>query len=431
MENLYSFTWNSEYVISLAAAFLPFALVLPKRKYGILMMIAGFIAIYGLWFTRTIPGYSFGFDVLYYIAIYIGLVFLIRYSCELDFIASLFVVTNILCLQHITYKVNLSIVSLIDVHLRDTWWYFIYDVSSMAVCSVAAYLLLAKKMKDVEITINSAIQVVITIAAIVVTIFLSEYTQPVLIARVGDDYGYIIALVSLYAIIICVTSMAFLYQSVIAAHLKEENRVMGLLIEKDKQRYETAKLTAEKIRIKYHDLKHEMSQRQLDEEEMKEFKETETNYQSLMYSGSKALDLLLMEKVSLAEKRGCHIKSVVDGSLLSFMPSYQIYSLFGNILDNAINAASEMKEEEEKIISLSISLLRSNIVITCSNYTKEAPIIVGGLPKTRHKDKENHGYGMKSIRNTVLAHKGVFKITYEDRQFKLKIAFPHKEEVKA
>ena len=81
MENLYSFTWNSEYVISLAAAFLPFALVLPKRKYGILMMIAGFIAIYGLWFTRTIPGYSFGFDVLYYIAIYIGLVFLIRYSC--------------------------------------------------------------------------------------------------------------------------------------------------------------------------------------------------------------------------------------------------------------------------------------------------------------------------------------------------------------
>ena len=176
---------------------------------------------------------------------------------------------------------------------------------------------------------------------------------------------------------------------------------MGLLIEKDKQRYETAKLTAEKIRIKYHDLKHEMSQRQLDEEEMKEFKETETNYQSLMYSGSKALDLLLMEKVSLAEKRGCHIKSVVDGSLLSFMPSYQIYSLFGNILDNAINAASEMKEEEEKIISLSISLLRSNIVITCSNYTKEAPIIVGGLPKTRHKDKENHGYGMKSIRNTA------------------------------
>jgi hypothetical protein len=144
----------------------------------------------------------------------------------------------------------------------------------MAVCSVAAYLLLARKMKGVEITINSAIQVVITIAAIVVTIFLSEYTQPVLIDKVGDNYGYIIALVSLYAIIICVTSMAFLYQSVIAAHLKEENRVMGLLIEKDKQRYETAKLTAEKIRIKYHDLKHEMSQRQLDEEEMKEFKET-------------------------------------------------------------------------------------------------------------------------------------------------------------
>ena len=48
MENLYSFTWNSEYVISLAAAFLPFALVLPKRKYGILMMIAGFIAISAL-----------------------------------------------------------------------------------------------------------------------------------------------------------------------------------------------------------------------------------------------------------------------------------------------------------------------------------------------------------------------------------------------
>ena len=425
MKDFYSFIWNSEYVVSLAAAFAVFALVLRKRKMGLLYILGGFLLIYGFWLTRTIPGYSYAFDIVYYLLIYIGLFFLVRFSFELSFTSSLFIVKNILCLQHLSYKVNLSFVALVDIHLRENWWYFLCYLVSIAICSVATYFLLARKIRKVEITANSATQVFISIAVLIASIILSEYTQPVLIERVGDDYGYIIALTSIYAIIICLTCMGFLYQNVVATHLKEENRVMSLLIAKDKQRYETAKLTAEKIRIKYHDLKHEMSLRQLDDEEMKEFKDTETNYQSLMYSGSKALDLLLMEKISLAEKGGCHIKSVVDGSLLGFMPSYQIYSLFGNILDNAIEAAKEMESEEQRTISLSISLLRNNVVISCQNYSKHAPLMVDGLPKTRKKDTENHGYGMKSIRNTVEAHKGVYKVDYRDGQFQLKIVFPY------
>ena len=426
MKELFTFTWNSEYIFSLAAAFSVFALVLRKRKRGIITTAVGFLVLYGFWYTRNINGYSYKFDTLYYLAIYAGLTLLIRYSFELDFVGSLFVVTNVLSLQHLSYKVNLSIISLIDVGLRDSWWYFLSYVLCVSICSLAVYFLLARKMKGVEITIKSSTQVITTIAVVIATIFLSEYTQQALIDRLGGDHGYIIALVSVYAIIISIFSMAFLYQNIIATHLQEENRVMGLLIEKDKQRYQTAKLTAEKIRIKYHDLKHEMSKRELDEDEMREFKETETNYQSLMYSGSMALDLVLMEKVSLAEKNGCHIKSVVDGSLLSFMPSYQIYSLFGNMLDNAIEAAKEMDKEEERIISLSVSLLRNNVVITCTNFTKTLPTFENGLPKTRKKDADNHGYGMKSIRNTVEAHKGVFKATCKDREFNLKIVFPHK-----
>lgn len=408
----------------MAASYFLFASVMKKRCHGLIKMILGFLFLYGFWYCRAIPGYDIKFDVLFYLGIFTLLFYITRFSCQLDSIQSLFLITNVLCLQHITYKIQLSLIVLIDLHLRDTWWYFLIYFFVISMCCFITYFLLIRKMKGVEIKINSSTTIIYSILIIITTIIISYYTQDVMIDNLTPNYNWAIMLINLYAIIICVISMSYLYQSVIANQLKEDNRVMELLIEKDKQRYESAKITAEKIRIKYHDLKHEMEQRILDEEEMREFKETQTNYQTLMYSGNKALDLVLIEKVLLANKKGCHIKSVVDGSLLSFMHSYEIYSMFSNLLDNAIEACHGVKPEEENIISLSISLVRKNVVILIENYCSGQVDIIDGIPLTNKDDKENHGYGIKSIINTVNKYHGLYYFSVKDNLFTAKIVLP-------
>lgn len=425
MNELYAFLWNSEYVFSMASCYFLFASVLKKRKQGWLKLVLCFFFMYSFWYCRAIPGYDSNFDVCFYLGFFVLLYFTSRISLQLNAIQSLYLITNVLCLQHLCYKIQFGFISLIDISLRDTWWYFLIYLFVVAICCLSTYFLLVRKMKLVEIKIQSARLIFISITVIVSTILISFYTQEVLITAIPK---VVLFLINLYAIIICIIGMSYLYQTVIANQLKEENHVMELLIEKDKQRYKTAKITAEKIRIKYHDLKHEMEQRKLDEEEMKEFEETKTNYQTLMYSGNKALDLVLVEKVLLANKEGCHIKSVVDGSLLNFMHSYEVYALFSNLLDNAIEACHTLEKEEERMIFLSISLVRKNIVILTENYFAKKPLLEDGIPITTKKDKENHGYGIKSIVNTITKYNGVYQFSCRDNLFEVKLVLPKKED---
>lgn len=53
-----------------------------------------------------------------------------------------------------------------------------------------------------------------------------------------------------------------------------------------------------------------------------------------------------------------------------------------------------------------------------------------GLPVTTKKDKEYHGFGVKSIRQSVEQHNGVTTISTDSGWFRLKLLIPLSEESK-
>jgi sensor histidine kinase regulating citrate/malate metabolism len=57
--------------------------------------------------------------------------------------------------------------------------------------------------------------------------------------------------------------------------------------------------------------------------------------------------------------------------------------------------------------------------------------VVDGLPVTTKTDKENHGYGLKSIKNIVELNDGVLGFSVNDDVFEIKIIFPYREPVLA
>jgi sensor histidine kinase regulating citrate/malate metabolism len=107
------------------------------------------------------------------------------------------------------------------------------------------------------------------------------------------------------------------------------------------------------------------------------------------------------------------------------MEIQDIYSLFGNALDNAITAVSGLEDPEKRVIFMKVHIQDSFLSIHFENgfagklkYDSNAQIM------TTKEDREIHGYGLKSIQRVVGKYNGEVSISAEDHRFVLNLIFP-------
>lgn len=114
---------------------------------------------------------------------------------------------------------------------------------------------------------------------------------------------------------------------------------------------------------------------------------------------------------------------MADGKLLGFMKYSDIYALFGNALDNAIESVVKIEDKSKRLIGLKIFEKSGQALIHIENYCEDLPQFHDGLPKTR-KSGEGHGFGMKSIRYIVKKYGGNLTISSAAKTFSLDILLP-------
>ena len=120
---------------------------------------------------------------------------------------------------------------------------------------------------------------------------------------------------------------------------------------------------------------------------------------------------------------------MADGECLDFMQESDIYSLFGNAIDNAIEAVIKLSDDEKRIIGVKVCAVGNMITVNIHNFY-EYDIRFNhetGLPETSKKNKNIHGYGMKSIRYIVEKYDGSLSVKAKDGIFRLDILFPWKK----
>ncbi|MDD3796989.1 MAG: ATP-binding protein [Lachnospiraceae bacterium] len=197
-----------------------------------------------------------------------------------------------------------------------------------------------------------------------------------------------------------------------------------------KKQYEVTRETIDSINRKCHDLKHQMwVLRGITDEQEKEayYKELEHDimiYDTALKTGNKALDTVLMEKGLFCKNHGIQWSCMADGAKLEGMKLEDIYAIFGNALDNAIQAVMEIQDDEKKVISVKILTQNHLIMIQVQNYFERNLKFENGLPLTTKKDKRNHGFGMKSIRYTAEKYNGTITVQAKNNIFMLQILIP-------
>lgn len=95
-----------------------------------------------------------------------------------------------------------------------------------------------------------------------------------------------------------------------------------------------------------------------------------------------------------------------------------LYTLLGNAIDNAIEAVMNLPEEK-RLISLNIKDMGQMLYIEVENYFDGSLSVEDGVIITTKSDKENHGYGVRSIRMIAERYNGNVEIKTEGDLFSL------------
>lgn len=201
--------------------------------------------------------------------------------------------------------------------------------------------------------------------------------------------------------------------------------ILQQLWKQDQAQYESVKASMDAISMKCHDLKHVFNriEGKLNQEELAQLQSAITMYDSRVETGNDVLNVVLSEKNLVCSKHGIQFSAMMDGSLLTFLTPVQTYTVFGNLMDNAIEAVQQVPAEN-RIISLSCQHTPAGIEIEESNYFNRSAAPPADSIRTTKMDVARHGFGIKSIQYIAQQYGGTVETTMQEDMFFLRIFFP-------
>ena len=233
---------------------------------------------------------------------------------------------------------------------------------------------------------------------------------------------------SLYAIISCALLLLLFFGLWESDRTHAEADAYREMVHVQKEQYERSKKSIELINIKCHDLKHQIQALRTNENapSVKELEHEIMIYDSAVHTGNEVLDVILREKQLQCEAEGITMTCLLDGSAISFMEEMDIYSFFGNLLSNAIEAASKLEDKSRRVISLSGRKVGNMFFLHEDNHYAEEPHLVESLPQTTKNADDLHGFGMKSMERTAKKYGGEMTFRFESGKFSIDFVFPLK-----
>ncbi|MDO5378693.1 MAG: ATP-binding protein [Clostridia bacterium] len=298
--------------------------------------------------------------------------------------------------------------------LREEFGILIY-LSIYAIVYVSCYFVFFRRYQSGDEDFINRKILAILIAVIAVNSLLSAVYPP----KDSDQASMLYTFVLLSRIFLCVMGLIMQFFVLDWLKLRFQQSQLEQLLESQKAQFEIAKKSIDTVNINAHDLKHQIavitsaihqseSARAI-ESELDEMRRMIDTVDTAYRTGNKALDVTLTEKSRICQSKDICLSVIADGAAVRFMSDVDIYILFGNALDNAIEATEAIADPSGRIISASVRQEQGVVSIHVENTFAHAPTFENGMPQTQKHDKAFHGYGVKSIQRIVEKYGGNMK----------------------
>ena len=393
-----------------------------KRKgYWLRILLMAVVLLISAALLNSVPLYTISYNFLKYFIWFFLTVFTGIFTCRMPFSIALFSSIGAYVCQHMAFKAGEAATHFmpkdIGVQAND----IVYLLVVLCVY-IFAYLVYARRIKSMDQKFLSKNQFVFLCMGVAVYTSLLQYVFAEYIDHMPD--AVYISYASL-DIVCCLFALSIQYGLFRANLLEEEKWMMEHILHMQEEKFRESKENIELINIKCHDLKKQLSGLHgLDQEELQRLQGILNVYDMSVKSGNNVLDIILAEKSLLCQQAHIQLECMASGASLNFISASDVYSIFGNAIDNAIESVLHVSDLNKRFISISIKEARGLIVFHIENPYSGVLQFEDDLPVTTKSDKSFHGFGLKSIRLMAEKYAGYVSIVARDGLFSLNIAIP-------
>ncbi len=248
----------------------------------------------------------------------------------------------------------------------------------------------------------------------------------------GDTNIWFVLVLRLTHVAICAFVLYSSWEVLVGARLAAEVEQAERMAAERERQYALSRENIDAINLKCHDIRHQIRHladgvdggTRVDSGILEDIAREIDVYDSLVRTGNDALDTILSEKSLLCSQEGITLTCIADGAALDFLPAAEIYSLFGNALDNAIRAARELDDPDRRTISLNIQRVGDLATVHVANFCAAMPTFTDGMPQTTQADHTSHGFGTRSMRSIVERHGGTITFSTAGDTFTVDALIP-------
>jgi sensor histidine kinase regulating citrate/malate metabolism len=235
----------------------------------------------------------------------------------------------------------------------------------------------------------------------------------------------------IYAICFCVLMLVLQVLQHRDLVIQKKMAVNQTLWEQRQMQYQISKENIDLINRKCHDMKHQIAalmQMGGDNLQREQFVEDVQNmieiYDSAPDTGNEVLNTILAQRSLYCNMHNIQWSCMADGTVLTFMENIDLYTLMGNALDNAVESVEKLSDPKQRRIDLQIGQREAFAVIQVQNPFYGTVKIKNGLPVTSKVDRQNHGFGVRSIRSIAERYQGSASVRTENGVFVLNVVIP-------
>ena len=367
------------------------------------------------------------FSILFFFIAFFGLIGSLMACFKVNIQAAMFLGTAGYAMQHFTYKLIQIVIGSIEKGIPSFVDnnYGIYGIyASFVIISLPIfYNMFGKKIHNNEtLIIEDSRLLIISIILIICTVILNLIYES--FVKVSNLTLFIVG--CLFDMVCCFLTLFIEFEMLKSKEISEAYIQMKTIWESEKKQLEISKENMDYMKILVHDLKHELNESTLliSKDKVDELNHRIAAFGNSIKTGNDILDLVIAERTLIVQKENINLSIIADGSVLSNMKQSDCYSLFMNIMDNAIDAVKELPKDQREI-SLAVRESMGMILIHEVNPFQGTLNFKDGLPQTTKRDSMYHGFGTKSIKGIVDSYSGDCEISIKDNNiYVLNILLP-------